>query len=63
MNLYCLYMYSNLNKILFTLTSQSYIKVVIFSVELSCSTNAKCYKILKIDVWSITASARHRIYG
>ena len=37
-------------------------KVIIFCVELSFSTNAKCYKILKIDVWPITASARHRKY-
>ena len=36
------------------------IKVITFCVDLSFSSNAKCYKILKINVWPITASSRHR---
>ena len=36
--------------------------VLTFGVELNISTNAKCYKIFKIDVWPITASARHGKY-
>ena len=38
------------------------IKVLTFCVELYFSINAKCYKILKIEVWPVTASARHRKY-
>ena len=37
-------------------------KVITFCVDLSFSSNAKCYKILKIIVSPIAASSRKRKY-